>query len=66
MLRVTLRKSPAGYSKTHRRTVEALGLRKLNATVTLPDNKAIRGMIHRVSFLVEVEENTDPPKEGDS
>jgi len=54
MLKVTLKKSPIGYSIKHKRTVEALGLRGLNASVTLPDNEATRGMIRKVQFLVEV------------
>ena len=40
----------------HKKTVEALGLRKLNKTVELPDNAATRGMIKQVSHLVKVEE----------
>ena len=65
MLKVTLKKSPIGYSTKHKRTVLALGLRKMHHTVTVPDNDAIRGMIHRVQFLVEVEKASDP-KEGSS
>ena len=40
-LRVTLVKSPIGAVPKHRATVEALGLRKLNKTVELPDNDAV-------------------------
>ena len=55
-LRVTLVKSPIGAVHKHRATVEALGLRKLNKTVELPDNDAVRGMIWHVKHLVKVEE----------
>ena len=55
-LRVTLVKSPIGAVPKHRATVEALGLRKLNKTVELPDNDAVRGMIWLVKHLVKVEE----------
>lgn len=55
-LRVTLVKSPIGAVPKHRATVEALGLRKLNKTVELPDNDAVRGMIWHVRHLVKVEE----------
>ena len=55
-LRVTLVKSPIGAVPKHRATVEALGLRKLNKTVELPDNEAVRGMIWHVKHLVKVEE----------
>ena len=50
-LRVTLVKSPIGAVPKHRATVEALGLRKLNKTVELPDNDAVRGMIWHVKHL---------------
>ena len=55
-LRVTLVKSPIGAVPKHRATLEALGLRKLNKTVELPDNDAVRGMIWHVKHLVKVEE----------
>ena len=55
-LRITLVKSPIGAIPKHRKTVEALGLRKLNKTVELPDNDAVRGMIWHVKHLVKVEE----------
>ena len=55
-LKVTLVKSPIGCVPKHRRTVEALGLKKVNTTVELPDNAAVRGMVNQVSYLVKVEE----------
>ncbi|MBR6329813.1 MAG: 50S ribosomal protein L30 [Lachnospiraceae bacterium] len=55
-LKVTLVKSAIGAIPKHRATVEALGLRKLNKTVELPDNDAIRGMVAQVRHLVKVEE----------
>ena len=55
-LKVTLVKSPIGCVPKHRRTVEALGLKKVNKTVELPDNSAVRGMVNQVSYLVIVEE----------
>ena len=55
-LKVTLVKSPIGCVPKHRRTVEALGLKKVNKTVELPDNAAVRGMVNLVSYLVKVEE----------
>ena len=55
-LKVTLVKSPIGCVPKHRKTVEALGLRKVNKTVELPDNDAVRGMIWHVKHLVKVEE----------
>ena len=55
-LKVTLVKSPIGCVPKHRRTVVALGLKKVNKTVELPDNAAVRGMVNQVSYLVKVEE----------
>ncbi|MCI8675012.1 MAG: 50S ribosomal protein L30 [Lachnospiraceae bacterium] len=55
-LKVTLVKSPIGAVPKQKKTVEALGLRKLNKTVELPDNDAVRGMIWHVKHLVKVEE----------
>ena len=53
-LKVTLVKSTIGAVPKHRKTVEALGLKKLNKTVVLP--AATRGMVQQVRHLVKVEE----------
>ena len=55
-LKITLVKSTIGAIPKHRKTVEALGLKKLNKTVEMPDNDAVRGMIWHVKHLVKVEE----------
>lgn len=55
-LKITLVKSPIGSIPKHRATVEALGLKKLNHSVEMPDNDAIRGMIWHVRHLLKVEE----------
>ena len=55
-LKVTLVKSTIGAIPKHRATVEALGLKKLNKTVELPNNAATKGMIQQVRHLVKVEE----------
>ena len=54
-LKVTLVKSTIGAVPKHKKTVEALGLKKLNKTVVLPDNAATRGMVAQVKHLVKVE-----------
>ncbi len=59
-IRITYSKSAIGYNKEQKRTIAALGLRKLGQTVVRPDNPAVRGMIARVSHLVEVEESKEP------
>lgn len=55
-LKITLVKSTIGAIPKHKKTVEALGLRKLNKTVEMPDNAAVRGMAKQVQHLVKVEE----------
>ena len=54
-LKVTLVKSTIGAIPKHRQTVEALGLRKLHSSNIHQDNPAIRGMLHKVKHLVNVE-----------
>ena len=58
MLKITLKRSVIGRPKDQRATVRALGLRKLNQSRCLPDNPAVRGMIHKVAHLVDAEEVT--------
>lgn len=55
-LKITLVKSAIGAVPKQKKTVEALGLKKLNKTVEMPDNNAVRGMIQCVRHLVKVEE----------
>lgn len=55
-LKVTLVKSTIGAIPKHKRTVEALGLKKLNKSVELPNNAATLGMVRQVRHLVKVEE----------
>ncbi len=56
VVRVTLVRSPIGYSKDHRATAVALGLRRLHQTVEHKDTPAVRGMIQKIIHLVQVEE----------
>ena len=55
-LKITLVKSTIGAVPKNKKTVEALGLKKIGASVERPDNKAVRGMIQQVRHLVKVEE----------
>lgn len=55
-LKITLVKSTIGAIPKHRKTVEALGLKKTNSHVIQQDNVAIRGMIQQVKHLLKVEE----------
>jgi len=54
-VKVTLLKSPIGFDRKQDTVVKALGLRRIRHTVELKDTPAIRGMIHKVRHLVEVE-----------
>lgn len=55
-LKITLIKSTIGAIPKHKKTVQALGLKKTNRFVIQKDNEAIRGMIQQVRHLVKVEE----------
>ena len=55
-LRVTWKKSAIGYRRDQRRTIEALGLRRLGHSVEHGDSRSLRGMITKVRHLVEVTE----------
>jgi len=54
-VKVTLVRSVIGTRESHRATVRGLGLRKIRQTVELEDTPAIRGMIHKVDYLVKAE-----------
>ena len=56
-LRITQIKSGIGYAVDQRRTLKALGLRKLNQSVSKEDSPSVRGMIMKVRHLVKVQES---------
>ena len=55
-IRITLERSGIGYSIRQKRTLRALGLKRLNQSVEHVDSPVLRGMIAKVSHLVKVEE----------
>lgn len=55
-LRITLVKSPIGYTQRQKDTIRALGLRRMGHTVEQMDTPVIRGMVRKVSHLVRLEE----------
>ena len=55
-IKITLVKSTIGAIPKHKKTIQALGLKKVNSSVIQQDNVAIRGMVKQVSHLVKVEE----------
>jgi large subunit ribosomal protein L30 len=54
-VKVTLVRSIIGTRESHRATVRGLGLRRINHCVELEDTPAVRGMIHKVAYLVKAE-----------
>ena len=54
MIKIKLVKSLIGKPDIHRRTIQALGLRKIGQVVEKNDTPQIRGMIHQVNYMVEV------------
>jgi large subunit ribosomal protein L30 len=61
-VRVTYRKSSIGYAWDQKRTLAALGLKKLNHTVEHEATPSIRGMVHKVRHLVAINgEPADSP-----
>jgi large subunit ribosomal protein L30 len=56
MVKLTLVKSSIGYTKRTKATVRALGLRRINYSVTHKDTPTVRGMIDKVSHLIKIEE----------
>ena len=55
-LKITLVKSTIGAIPKHKKTVQALGLKKLHHSVIMPDSASTRGMVEQVKHLVKVEE----------
>jgi large subunit ribosomal protein L30 len=54
-VKLTLVKSPIGYSKGHRETLRVIGLKKIGSSVIREDNPAIQGVIRKCAHLLSVE-----------
>jgi large subunit ribosomal protein L30 len=54
-VRITLKRSPIGTPERHRLVLRGLGLRKIRQSVVRPDTPQVRGLIHQVSYLLEVQ-----------
>ncbi len=61
-LKVILKKSPIDKIKLHKKTLKALGLSRIGSFVILPDNKAVRGMINQIGYMLSVQELSDAAK----
>ena len=57
IIKITQIKSSIGYKKKAKKTLAALGLKKLNQTVVKIDTVQIRGMINKIYYLLKVEES---------
>lgn len=58
-INITWVKSGIGYNQGQKKTLKALGFRRLNQTVTHDDSMSIRGMVNKVRHLVKVEGKAD-------
>ena len=56
MIKVTWERSGINQREDQKRTIRALGFRRLGQTIEHEDNRTIRGMIHKIRHLVEVQE----------
>ena len=52
--KVKLVRSPIGCKQSHRDTVRGLGLRRLNSVRELQDTPAVRGMVNKIAYLVQI------------
>lgn len=59
-LKITLIKSLIGRLPGHVRTAEALGLRKMHATIIQRNSPTILGMVQKLHYLLKVEEVDQP------
>ena len=58
-LRITWKKSGIGFERNQQATIRSLGLRRLNQTVEREDTPVVRGMLHKVRHMVQVDELED-------
>jgi large subunit ribosomal protein L30 len=56
MMNVTLMRSMNGRLKSHQSCVRGLGLKRIHQTVSVEDTPSTRGMLNKVSYMVNVEE----------
>ena len=54
-IKITLIKSPIGYKEKAKKTLEALGLKKINQSVIHNENDSIVGMLNSVNYLIKIE-----------
>lgn len=54
-VKVTLVRSPIGTMERHRQCLVGLGLRRMHQTVELQDTPSVRGIINKISYMLQVE-----------
>ena len=54
-VKVTLVRSPIGTMERHRQCLKGLGLRRMHQTVELQDTPAVRGIINKISYMLQAE-----------
>lgn len=64
MIKITLKRSVIGFDKSQRRTVRALGLRKIGSAVVQEESPVITGMIQKIPHLLHVERLEEPVEGG--
>ncbi|MDD2447279.1 MAG: 50S ribosomal protein L30 [Tissierellia bacterium] len=55
-IKIKLVKSIIGKPENHKKTIQALGLKKIGQVVEKNDTPQLRGMIHQVDYMVDVVE----------
>lgn len=55
-LKITLKRSRIGRAEKQRRILDGLGLKRRHQTVEREDTPAVRGMVNKIAFMVDVEE----------
>jgi large subunit ribosomal protein L30 len=65
-IRITYVKSSAGYTADQEQTIRSLGLHRLHQTIERPDTPDVRGMIAKVSHLVEIHDDTSEAESEDA
>lgn len=63
-LKITWKRSLIGYDQRQRRVIEALGLKRLQQSVVHHDSPTIRGMVNKVSHMLQVEEVEESRKKS--
>ena len=56
-IKITLIKSPIGYRSKVKKTLLALGLKKMHQSIEVEDSLPMKGMINSINYLLKIEDN---------